>query len=454
MAEENAGGFPIVGIGASAGGLAAFEAFFANMPVDTESGMAFVLVQHLAPDHKSILRDLIKRYTRMEVFEVEDGMAVLPNRAYIIPPNHDMALLNGILHLLEPAAPRGLRLPIDFFFRSLAQDQQERAICIVLSGTGSDGTAGVRAIKGEGGMTMAQEPSTTAYDGMPRSAIATGLVDYVLPPEKMPTQLISYAAHAFGKKNRPVIPPAGKTEDALKKILILLRAQTGYDFSQYKQSTVIRRIERRMAVNQVEKPEEYLRYFQQNPGEATALFRDLLIGVTNYFRDPEAFDVLEKEAIPRLFTGKPPGAAVRVWVPGCSSGEEAYSIAILLQERMGALKQHFPVQVFATDIDGNAIAQARAGIFPVNIAADISAERLARFFSLSPDSGAYHIHKSIRDMMVFSEHSVIKDPPFSRLDMISCRNMLIYMGRELQKKIIPLFHYALNPGGLLFLGSS
>ena len=447
-------GFPIVGIGASAGGLAAFEAFFANMPAATESGMAFVLVQHLAPDHKSILSDLIKRYTRMEVFEVEDGMVVQPNCAYIIPPNRDMALLNGSLHLLEPAAPRGLRLPIDFFFRSLAQDQQERAICIVLSGTGSDGTAGVRAIKGEGGMTMAQEPSTTEYDGMPRSAIATGLVDYVMPPDKMPGQLITYAAHAYGKKPRPVIPPAGKVEDALKKILILLRAQTGYDFSQYKQSTVVRRVERRMAVNQIERLVEYLSYFQQTPAEAAALFRDLLIGVTNFFRDPEAFEILEKEAIPRLFTGKQAGGSVRVWVPGCSTGEEAYSIAILLQERMETLKAHFAVQVFATDIDGEAIAQSRAGVFPVNIAADLSAERLARFFTLSPDGGAYHIQKSVRDMMVFSEHSVIKDPPFSRLDMISCRNMLIYMGRELQKKIIPLFHYALNPGGMLLLGNS
>ncbi len=453
-AEQDGAGFPIVGIGASAGGLAAFEAFFANMPVGTESGMAFVLVQHLAPDHKSILCDLIKRYTRMEVFEVEDGMEVRPNRAYIIPPNRDMALLNGSLHLLEPAAPRGLRLPIDFFFRSLAQDQQDRAICIVLSGTGSDGTAGLRAIKGEGGMTMAQEPSTTEYDGMPRAAIATGLVDYVLPPDKMPSQLIAYASHAYGKKPHPVTPPVGKAEDALKKILILLRAQTGYDFSQYKQSTVVRRVERRMAVNQLERLEEYLRYFQQNPTEAAFLFRDLLIGVTNFFRDPEAFDTLEKGAVQRLFAGKPAGSAVRVWVPGCSTGEEAYSLAILLQERMEALKQHFGVQIFATDIDGEAIAAARAGVFPVNIAADISAERLARFFTLSPDGGSYHIQKSVRDMMVFSEHSVIKDPPFSRLDMISCRNMLIYMGRELQKKVIPLFHYALNPGGLLFLGNS
>jgi two-component system CheB/CheR fusion protein len=446
--------FPVVGIGASAGGLAAFEAFFSNMPADTESGVAFVLVQHLAPDHKSILSELIKRYTRMQVYEVEDGVKVQPNCVYIIPPNRDMAFLNGSLHLLEQGTPRGLRLPIDFFFRSLAQDQQERAICIVLSGTGSDGTAGVRAIKGEGGMVMAQDIESAEYDGMPRSAIATGFVDYVLPPDKMPAQLIAYASHAFGKKPRPVIPPVGKAEDAMKKIFILLRAQTGHDFSLYKQSTINRRVERRMAVSQIEQLDDYYRYFQKTPTEADALFRDLLIGVTSFFRDPEAFDILEKEAIPHLFDRKQAGAIVRVWAPGCSTGEEAYSIAILIQERVEALKLNFVIQAFATDIDRSAIEQARAGVYPASIATDISPERLARFFTLSPDGGSYRIQKSIRDMLVFSEQSVIKDPPFSRLDMISCRNMLIYMSRELQKKVIPLFHYALNPGGLMFLGNS
>ena len=447
-------GFPIVGIGASAGGLAAFEAFFSAMPADTDPGMAFVLVQHLAPDHKSILTDLVKRYTRMQVFEVEDGMAVKPNCAYIIPPNRDMAFLNGTLQLLEPSSPRGQRLPIDFFFRSLAQDQHERAICIVLSGTGSDGTQGVRAIKGEGGMVMAQNPESTEYDGMPRSAIATGLVDYMLPPAEMPAQLIAYAAHAFGKTRRPVSPPTPKAENTLKKICILLRAQTGHDFSQYKQNTLTRRVERRMAVHQIERVDEYIHYLQQTPAEVEALFRDLLIGVTNFFRDPEAFEALEKQVIPRLFAGKPADAVIRVWVPGCSTGEEAYSIAILLQEQMEALKQSFKVQVFATDIDSRAIEQARAGVYPASIAADISPERLARFFAQEPDGSAYRIHKGIRDMLVFSEQDVIKDPPFSKLDLISCRNLLIYMSGELQKKLIPLFHYALNPGGFLFLGTS
>ncbi len=447
-------GFPIVGIGASAGGLAAFEAFFSGMPAETDPGMAFVLVQHLAPDHKSILSELVKRYTRMEVFEVEDGLAVRPNCAYIIPPARDMAFLDGTLQLLEPAAPRGHRLPIDFFFRSLAQDQHERAICIVLSGTGSDGTQGVRAVKGEGGMVMAQNPESTEYDGMPQSAIATGLVDYVLPPAEMPAQLIAYVAHAFGRTSRPVSLPAPKAGDAMKKVFILLRAQTGHDFSQYKQSTIDRRVERRMAVHQIERLNEYVRHLQQTPTEVEALFRDLLIGVTSFFRDPEAFAALKEHVIPRLLANKDASAAIRVWVPGCSTGEEAYSIAILLQEHMELLKQSFKVQVFATDIDRQAIELARTGVYPASIAADISPERLSRFFVPEPDGTAYRFHKSIRDLLVFSEQDVIKDPPFSKLDMISCRNLLIYMGGDLQKKLMPLFHYALNPGGTLFLGTS
>jgi two-component system CheB/CheR fusion protein len=447
-------GFPIVGIGASAGGLKAFEAFFSGMPAATDPGMAFVLVQHLAPDHKSILSDLIRRYTRMQVFEVEDGMVVQPNCAYIIPPNCDMAFLNGSLQLLEPAAPRGQRLPIDFFFRTLAHDQHERAIGIVLSGTGSDGTLGVRAIKGEGGMVMAQNPESTEFDGMPRSSIATGLVDYELPPAEMATQLIAYAAHAFGKLPRSAIFPMPKTENAMKKIFILVRAQTGHDFSQYKSSTIHRRIERRMAVNQIVELDVYVRHLQQTPTEVKALFHDLLIGVTNFFRDPEAFQVLETQVIPKLFEGKHADAVIRVWAPGCSTGEEAYSIAILLVERMQTLKQNFTVQVFATDIDSRAIATARNGIYPASIAADISPERLARFFTAETDGSAYRIHKGLRDLLVFSEQDMIKDPPFSKLDLISCRNLLIYMGAELQKKLIPLYHYALKPGGWLFLGTS
>jgi len=451
--------FPIVGIGASAGGLAAFEAFFAGMPPGIEPGMAFVLVQHLAPDHKSILTELIRRYTSMQVYEVEDGMVVKPNCAYIIPPNRDMAFLHGTLQLMEPSAPRGQRLPIDFFFRSLAQDQRERAICIVLSGTGSDGTLGVRAIKGEGGMAMAQKTETTEFDGMPRSAIGTGLVDYVLSPAEMPTLLIAYTEHAFSRLQNQLGNHALGEENSFKKIFVLLRVQTGHDFSMYKPSTVQRRIERRMAVHQIDTLDKYLKYLQKTPIELEALFRDLLIGVTSFFRDPEAFQMLEESIIPRLFAGKAGDALIRVWSPGCSTGEEAYSIAMLLQERLESMKQNCRVQIFATDIDSLAIATARAGVYPASIAADLTPERLNRFFSPEPGGadggpGFYRIHKSIRDMLVFSEQSVIKDPPFSRLDLVCCRNLLIYMGAELQKILLPVFHYALNPGGYLFLGSS
>ena len=448
------GTFPIVGIGASAGGLHAFEKFFSGMPAETDPGMAFVLVQHLAPDHQSILAELIRRYTRMQVFEVVDGMEVKPNCAYIIPPNRDMAFLNGALHLLEPSAPRGQRLPIDFFFRSLAQDQREKAICIILSGTGSDGTQGMRAIKGEGGMAMVQTPDSTEYDGMPRSAIGTGLVDFQLPPAEMPLELIAYARRAFGRVSRTGLPSVLDGGEDLNKICILLRSQTGHDFSQYKPSTVLRRIERRMAVQQIETMHDFVSFLQRTSTEVEALFRDLLIGVTNFFRDPEVFRVLEEHVIPRLFEGRKAGDVIRIWTVGCSTGEEAYSIAILLQERLGALRQNYTVQVFATDIDPQAIATARAGLYPDSIAADLSAERLARFFSPEAGGSMYRIHKGIRDMIVFSEQDLIKDPPFSKLDLISCRNLLIYMGETLHKRVIPIFHYALNPGGFLFIGKS
>ncbi|MBF0399004.1 MAG: PAS domain-containing protein, partial [Desulfobacterales bacterium] len=292
------------------------------------------------------------------------------------------------------------------------------------------------------------------YDGMPRSAIATGLVDYVLPPAEMPAQLVAYIRHAFGKKHSQIYVPATKSDDLLKKICILLRDQTGHDFSQYKQNTLIRRIERRMAINQIERWEEYQRYLQKNQTEAEALFRDLLIGVTNFFRDPEAFQVLQEKIIPQLFSGKASGSLVRIWVCGCSTGEEAYSIAILIQEHLESLKKTFKVQIFSTDIDIQAIEQARSGIYPESISADLSMERLSRFFVKDKDCGMYRIQKHIRDLIVFSGQDVIKDPPFSKLDMICCRNLLIYMNGELQKKLIPLFHYSLNREGVLFLGTS
>jgi two-component system CheB/CheR fusion protein len=446
--------FPIVGIGASAGGLGAFEQFFSGMPPDVASGMAFVLVQHLAPDHKSLLSEIVRRYTRMQVLDVEDGMVVEPDTTYIIPPNRDLALRGGRLRLLEPASPRGQRLPIDFFFCSLAEEQGERAVCIILSGTGRDGTLGIRAIKGEGGMAMAQDPVSCEYEGMPSSAIATGLVDFVLRPEEMPAQLIAYAGHAYGQARRASHEHPLDDDKAFRRIFTLLLARTKRDFSQYKRNTVLRRVERRMAVNQITSQADYIQYLDGNPAEVDALFRDLLIGVTSFFRDREAFETLETIVMPRILPGGADRDPIRVWVPGCSTGEEAYSIAILLHERLETLKESARAQIFATDIDENAIAEARGGVYPSSIATDVSAERLARFFTPVPGRDAYHVRKSIRDMVAFAEHDVIRDPPFSRLDLVSCRNMLIYMSSELQRKVIPKLHYALNPGGLLFLGSS
>ena len=406
------------------------------------------------PDHKSILAELVRKYTQMDVFEVEDGMEVRPNCAYIIPPNKDMAFINGTLQLMEPSAPHGQRLPIDFFFKSLAQSLHERAACVILSGTGSDGTEGLSRIKAEGGMVIAQKPESADFDGMPRSAIATGLVDFVLSPKAMLSQLIAYVSHAFVDHPKHSVLQDADLENDINKIFVLLRNHTGHDFSLYKRNTVNRRIERRIAVNQIKTISEYVKFLQQTPSEIDDLLRDLLIGVTNFFRDPKAFAVLEKKVIPKLFKDKTAGSTIRVWTPGCSTGEEAYSIAILLQEQLDILKQNFKILVFATDIDGDAIANARAGRYPAGIAADISPARLSRFFAIEPDQSFYRVHKNIRDMLVFSEQNVIKDPPFSKLDLISCRNMLIYMNGELQKKLIPLFHYALNPGGILFLGAS
>ena len=451
-------GFPIVGIGASAGGLKAFGEFFSAMPAD--SGMAFVLVQHLAPDHKSILSELIRRYTSMQVFEVEDGMTVQINCVYVIPPNRDMALLHGTLQLIDPHVHHGQRLPIDYFFRSLAQDQHELAIGIVFSGTASDATLGLSAIKGEGGLVMAQSPDSAEFDGMPRSAIATGLMDYELPPGEMPAKLMDYATHAFRNRVRLTAGTTAVTRaitrdgSALKKIFVLLRSFTGHDFSQYKPSTISRRIERRMAVNGIETIDNYVRYLQDAPAEGIALFRDLLIGVTNFFRDPEAFKFLEEQGVPKLFEGRPPGSTIRVWSAGCSTGEEAYSLAILMQERMEALGQSYTLQIFGTDIDERAIATARAARYPTSIAADITPARLKRFFTPEPGGTAYRVHKSIRDLLIFSQHDLIKDPPFSKIDLVSCRNLLIYLDADLQKRIFPLFHYTMNPDGMLFLGTS
>jgi two-component system CheB/CheR fusion protein len=445
--------FPVVGIGASAGGLAAFEAFFGHMPFDSKTGIAFVVVQHLDPDHKSILTELVRRCTRMRVYEVTDGMVMEPNCTYIIPPNRDLSLFDGKLHLVEPGARRGLRLPIDFFFRSLAVDRGDQSIGVILSGTGTDGTLGLRAIKETGGMSIVQEPRSAEYDGMPRSAITSGLADYILAPEQMPSRLLEYVKRT--SKFRPG-PGTASVDDAsawVLKIMAQLRSRTGHDFSNYKQNTIRRRVERRVAVNQIETLENYVRLLRQNPGELDTLFRELLIGVTGFFRDPGAFDALGDLALLAILTDRPPNVPVRVWVPGCSTGEEAYTIAMLLQEASDKLGRQSTVQIFATDIDQDSVEKARYGVYPANIAADVSPERLARFFT-HEDKDFYRIKKTLRDQVVFALQDVIKDPPFSKLDLISCRNMLIYMEPVLQKRLLPLFHYALATGGFLLLGNS
>lgn len=448
--EKDSTHFLVVGIGASAGGLAAFEAFFSGVPSDIKPDMAFVLVQHLAPEHDSILSEIIRKYTTMDVFEVSDGIRVERNCVYVIPPAYDMAYLNGTLQLLEPTTEHGIRLPIDFFFKTLAQDQHERSIGVILSGTGSDGTQGIQAIKDAGGIVLAQAPETTEYNGMPSSAIATDLVDYILPPEGMIQQLITLASNIDNGENSLI----GASKNMLDKIFVLLRTKSGHDFSQYKPNTIFRRIERRMGIRQIESISEYVKFLQQIPEELDELFHDLLIGVTSFFRDNEAFLSLEEKIIPALFALKPQGSVIRVWTTGCSTGEEAYSIAILLREYLEQQKSNYTVQLFATDIDSHAITQARAGFYPLSISANVSPQRLERFFTLESDGSGYRIHKNIRDMLIFSEQNVIKDPPFSKIDFISCRNLMIYFGSTLQKRLIPLFHYALNPGGILFLGSS
>ncbi|HEY6872571.1 MAG TPA: chemotaxis protein CheB [Geobacteraceae bacterium] len=443
--------FPIVGIGASAGGLEALEQFLRHLPEG--SGMAFVIVQHLDPTHKGIMAELLQRTTGMEVFQVRDRMQVKPNCVYVIPPNRDMSILHGVLHLFEPTAPRGLRLPIDFFLRSLAEDRQELSIGVILSGMGSDGTMGLRAIKEKAGVVLVQEPSSAKFDSMPRSAIDAGLADLVAPAEDLPGKIIDYLRHArvIAKTEHPL---EEKDQSALEKVLILLRAKTGQDFSLYKKNTVYRRVERRMGIHQIDRIAAYVRYLQENPQEVELLFKELLIGVTSFFRDPAAWEQLQGKAIPALLAGRHSGGVLRAWSAGCSTGEEAYSLAIAFKEALEQVKPTagFTLQIFATDLDRDAIDKARQGLYPANIAADVSPERLHRYF-IKEENG-YRVGKEIREMVTFATQNVIMDPPFTKLDILICRNLMIYLTPELQKKLLPLFHYSLNPGGVLFLGSA
>ncbi len=445
--EPSGQGFAIVGIGASAGGLEAFEQFFHHAASD--SGMAYVLVPHLDPSHASILTEILQRCTTMSVLEAQDQMAVEPNHVYVIPPNRDMVIFHGSLQLSVPEHPRGQRMPIDAFLRSLAEDQGENAVGIILSGTGTDGTLGARAILGAGGITLVQEPASAKFDGMPSSAIQSGYATQVLAAGRMPEALQA------GIRKLAVlqqVPVASTSAGGLNHILLQLRSATGHDFSQYKKSTIGRRIERRMAQHDIDNTEVYARYLKEHPPELQALFKELLINVTRFFRDPEAFVALKLDILPMLLKDKREDYVFRAWVAGCASGEEAYSIAMLLREHMDATRTEFKVQLYATDLDDDAIASARGGVYPPNIAQDLTPERLRRFFTR--DETGLRVKKEIREMVVFAVQNVIKDPPFTRLDLLSCRNLMIYLEPELQARLIPAFHYALKPGGVLFLSPS
>ncbi|MFC1745372.1 CheR family methyltransferase [Candidatus Riflebacteria bacterium] len=440
---------PVVGMGASAGGLEAFKRFFNKMPVN--NGMAFVVVAHLAPDHVSILPELLQQNTEMEVHKIEDGMQIAANSVYVIPPNKNLAISNGTLKLLERGVSSEPPLLIDYFFRSLAKDQGRNAVCIILSGTGTDGSQGVKEIKGEMGLVMAQDGKSAAYPGMPFSAESTGLVDYILAPEKMPGQLLKYIKHPTYRPTRKKTVLEEKVPDALNKIIRAIKVQTGHDFSGYKLNTICRRIERRMNVHQIGNVSNYLNFLRENKGEVEQLFKELLIGVTNFFRDPESFKVLSDEIFPMMMKEKSDTYQFRIWVPGCSTGEEVYSIAIAFKECMEEMKKYFSVQIFATDIDGEAIDYARSGIYPVAISEDIKPRYLKYFIK---EDSVYRIKKEIREMIVFAPHNVIDDPPFSRMDLISCRNLLIYLDAKTQEKLLSVFEYSLKQQGILMLGAS
>lgn len=443
--------FPIVGIGASAGGLEALEQFMSCVPAGC--GMAFVVVQHLDPTRKGLMAELLQRSTPMKVVQVEDRARVRADCVYVIPPNKDMSILHGVLHLFEPAATRGLRLPIDFFLRSLAQDQQQQSVGVILSGMGSDGTLGMRDIKEKAGLALAQDPATAKFDSMPRSVIEAGLADIVAPVEELPGRIMAFLNRTPLAADPELVVVDEKMQSALEKILILLRTRTTHDFSFYKRNTLYRRIERRMGIHQIDKIAAYVRFLQENPQELDLLFKELLIGVTSFFRDPESWQVLRSETLPALLAGRPAGP-LRAWVAGCSTGEEAYSLAIVFKEVMDKLKpkKNFKLQIFASDLDRDAIDKARQGVFLENISADVSPEQLRRFFT--KEDGGYRVRTEIREMVIFSPHSLIMDPPFTKLDLLSCRNLLIYLTPDMQKKLFPLFHYSLNPGGILFLGSA
>ncbi len=448
-ADREPGKFLVVGIGASAGGLEAMGELVAHVPIDH---MAFIVVQHLAPHHESALAQLLARTSKVQVVTASDGTALERNHVYVIPPNADLAVMHGVIRLVTPPSPAGPRLPIDYLFRSLAQDQGPFAIGIVLSGTGTDGTFGIKAIKAAGGITFVQDPASAKYDGMPRSALASGSADFCLSPKEIGDELSRIALRPLGQ--RPILSTAAtpQAQDQVGKLFLFIRSEFGNDLAHYKPATIERRIDRRMTLHKLERLEDYVKFVQHNRDELHALYNDMLITVTSFFRDPEVFEGLKGKVFPQLVASREQNAPIRVWVPACATGEEAYSIAICLLEFCEEKTRDTKIQVFATDIDDDSIQHARRGIYPANIAADVRPERLSRYF-IKKDS-EYHISRRVRDLVVFSKQNVLKDAPFSRMDLASCRNLLIYLQPASQKKVLRILHYALNPSGYLLLGSS
>ncbi len=444
---------PVVGIAASAGGLKAFKELLGQLPART--GMGFVLIQHLDPSHKSILTELLSRECQLPVTEITDGMSIEPDHVYVIPPDEQLTLLHNSLNFLPRVDSKKRYNPADVFFQSLAADRCSNAIGVVLSGTASDGTLGCRAIKEAGGITFAQDSDSAEFDGMPANAVAAGCIDFVLPPNEIARELLRIANHSYIRPKQTIAKPdeiLTASPEQLNKIFILLRSRTGNDFSYYKATTLKRRIHRRMLLHRIDRVSHYISLLQKEPLEIDALFQDILINVTAFFRDPDSFDALKEIVFPRLMEDRSADMPIRIWVPGCSTGQETYSIAIALLEYLADRPNMYPVQIFGSDLDETAVEKARSGLYPEGIQDEISEVRLKRFFHKV--SGGYQVSKQLRDMCVFAVHNVIKDPPFSRLDVVSCRNLLIYLGGTMQKKVLQVFHYALQPTGFLLLGSS
>jgi len=438
----------IVGIGASAGGLEALQEFFKAVPVN--SGIGFVVIQHLSPDYKSLMDELLARHTRLRIRKADDNMVVEPDTIYLIPPRKNLSVFHGKLFLEDQGNRSGVILPIDIFFRSLAIDLGNNAIGIILSGTGSDGTRGTRAIKEAGGMVMAQEEHSAKFDGMPRSSIATGLVDYILPPGKMPEALVNYIKHPFVGQSKEIETILTGDEDSLTKVMMMIRDFCGIDFSYYKENTIIRRLERRLSINRYERLDDYLKFLSESDKEKDTLYREFLIGVTRFFRDEAAFAIVKDNIIPKLFQNG--NKQIRIWSTGCSTGEEVYSLALIIREYLDEKKLDTEVKIFATDIDKRSLEFAAQGFYPDSILSDVDPSLLSKYF-VRRESG-YQVNETIRKMAIFATHNVFKDPPFSKLDMIVCRNLFIYFKPESQSKVLGTFYMALKTGGYLFMGSS